>query len=133
MLIEELFKKYNISTEDIPQSILNIETDNEITYFNKGYKKNGIITFTGEYKPDWIEENKTPVIINITIDLTNFAQKLIQASIELLGDEDPSIEITDKMFSKILTEKAVTIHSVMENNFTSYTAYNILGGIIEEA
>ena len=42
MLIKDLFKKFNISSESIPQTILNIELDEEADNFNKQETKNTI-------------------------------------------------------------------------------------------
>ena len=132
--IIQLFNEYNISTENIPPRILDIEIENEeIKNFQKGYKNKKIIYFNGEYKPLWIEDNKTILKTNITIDLSNWTQKLIQASIDFSQGNEPSIEITNKDFKKMISTPVLTHTQEIEDNFTSYTSYNILGGVISES
>ena len=129
-LIRDLFKEYNINDEIIPPKILDIILEEDIKHFSKGYLQNSIVTFKGEYNPDWMDDKKALLEVECVIDLKDYTKKLITASIEFTNGDEPSVEITNEVFTKFLNTEVVKFTQTIKDNFTNYTSYNILGGVV---
>ena len=133
IILKDLFEEFQLSYEDLPPLILNIELENEkVNHFQKGYKQNNVFYFKGEYSPEWMGKDSL-LGVDISIDLTRFTNKLINASIEFGNGEEPSIEINNDIFERFISEEVVSFTQTVENNFTYHATYSILGSMIKES
>ena len=127
MYVKELYEKFKLNTDNIPNSILNIELMEDVVNFKQKEIKPNIYSFEGKYVPNWMEDN-TLLEVKLTIDLSEYDAKVIGVVDDI--DKFFELELSNSERKNILSKTAVTLIKTIPNNFYSFTTYNILGGLI---
>lgn len=131
--IKKLLDKFNIKTEDIPQTILNIEIEEDLKNFHKGYKRNGLIIFTGEYEQK--DENYHRVFtLKLTVkipedvkyDVLNKLEQYIKTNDKNIWESQDELDYC----INILDDTIVEYYVSSKNLPTAYESYNIMGGML---
>ena len=135
--IKKLLDKFNIKTEDqFPKTILDIEIDNDLKQFKKGYKHNGSIIFTGEYSQ---KDGKYERVFHISMFITlpnkldyEILEKLENFSSsnnkDIWNDNEEAIKGLE-----LLNTDCVKYYVSSEDIPTLFIDYNILGCITKHS
>lgn len=131
--LKTLFDKYKIKTEDnFPKPILDIEIDNDVKQFQKGYKHNGSIIFIGEYEQkdtDYKRIFNISIIITLPVDLD---YTILEKLEDYNSNKNKNIWNDNGEAQKglqLLNIDCVKYTISSENIPTLSIDYNILGGI----
>ena len=131
--IKKLLDKFNIKTEDhFPKTILDIEIDNDIKEFKKGYKHKGSIIFNGEYTQ---KDGKYKRVFNIRIIITlpsELDYEILEKLESFNSNSNKNIWNDNEEAMKgleLLNTDCVEYYVSSEDLPTLFIAYNILGGI----
>lgn len=137
MKIQELFDKYKIRTEEnFPQQILDIELEEDIKYFNKGYKHNNTIIFKGEYQQKDTDYNRKFNIKIIVKSLNEIDFELLSKIEEYTKNNKKSIwENKEEVMNalKLLDIECVEYYLSSQDIPTTFITYNAMGGIIKHS
>lgn len=116
MFIKDLFKKHNISTENIPIELLDINTDKHLQDYTKAEQTKDKIIFKGNTGKNKIKTQNT-----IIIDLSNINNELLNEF-----KNNPQKENIQEYWEIVNTP--VLSHTITNNSFTYNITYNALGG-----
>ena len=131
--IKKLLDKFDIKIdENFPTGILNLELEENLKDFNKGYKHNGIILLNGEYIKKETDYQRT-YNIRITINIpTDINYELVSKLEEFVEKNDKNIWESQEEVAyciELLNENCVEYYLSSEGIPSAYIGYNILGGI----
>lgn len=123
MLVKELIEKYSIEDKNIPNNILNIELEEEVSNFQKKELKDKYYSFTGEYSPRGYDGEEL-LSVSLIIDLTRIDDSLLNKNEDLLKT------LSTQELSSLTNIETVTFIKTIKDNFYSHTTYNIFGGMV---
>ena len=126
MKINDLIEKFKIQ-EPLPNTLLEIELEEDIINFKRMVYDNGVYRFEGEYQPYWFE-GKTDMKILLNIDLTQYSSQIIDNIDDI--DEFVNLDLTIEEKNSLISNETVIFIKSIKGNFQSYTSYNIMGGIV---